>query len=189
VIDLKDSLAGRAANFLANHELDKLQEKAIDWRDIAINKLGLSEPTWGEWAWSYITGRPTTWQGRVMSVLDLAKSGLKATALKQGYASMKGAVNDKLGIHEPTLLERATNYALGRDTSLQGRVQAQANSLGERVSGGAADVVDSVKHTLGDTINTIREHIPGTEAAELARQKAWEATHPRSTLDNIKSGA
>lgn len=226
-VDMRESLAGRAAAFLANHEVEKMQEKAINWRDIGINKLGLAEPTWSEWLLSYVTGRPTTWQGRVMSVLDLAKTGLHATqkaasiqqgiasaALKTGYDAVKGAVGgqvrDKLHMHEPTLMERATNYVTGRDASLQGRMQDQASSLGDRVGSAAGDLVDSIrntipglhkaapvepegvldslKHKLADGVNTIREHIPGSEAAEAARLRAYAAAHP-STVENIKSGA
>jgi ElaB/YqjD/DUF883 family membrane-anchored ribosome-binding protein len=216
-VDLKDSLSSRAAAFLANHDQDfsKMQAQAVDWKDIGLKRLGLAEPTWTESAMAWLTGRPTTWQGRVESVLDLTKQGLKAAAIKKGLKagveSVRDSAKDSLGIHEPTLMERASNFVTGHtaDPTLQERVQQQASNIGGGI-GGVVDsirasmhktpepapvaegIVDSIKHKIVDGVNSVRAHLPGSAAAaaelEAARQRAYDATH-HSTLDNIKSGA
>jgi hypothetical protein len=209
-IDTKDSLSGRAASFLANHKLEQLKGNADVWREIGMKKLGLSDPTWSEIALAWITGRPTTWQGRVESVLDLARKGIKVTALKKGLNAgmdgIKGSVRDTLGLNEPTMMERFANWITGRDTSLQGRMQAQASNIGSGV-GGVFDsirntipgmhkaapvvpegIVGSIKHKLVDGVDSIRSHLPGAAEAEAARARAYAATHA-STLDNIKTSA
>jgi len=114
-VDAKDSLSGKAASILANQELhlDQLKSKAIDWRDIGMNKLGLREPTYWERFSGWITGRPVTWQSRVLDVLDSAQAGLRHySADKVKLAAEKGAkayslkkglnyVTNKLGLtHE-----------------------------------------------------------------------------------------
>lgn len=191
-VDLKDSLSSRAASFLANHDLDSIRSSAVDWRDIGMKRLGLAEPTWGEWVMHYVTGRPITWQGRVLSVLDLAKSGLKASALGGAAKGARNLINDKLGLREPTLLERATNWITGRDTSLAARAEAEARLQAASLSGRVGAQADSLKANLAEGVASIKAHIPGTAeakaAAELAAAKAYAATH-HSTLDNIASGA
>lgn len=197
--DMKDSLSGRAASFLANHQLDKLQQQAIDWKDIGMKRLGLAEPTWSESIWAYATGHPVTWQGRVESVLELAKRGIQTSAVKQGINSMSSSLKDSLGIHQPTMWERAANWVTGYDPSLQGRMQATVAGLGAGMQAKAAEygggingAVTDIKDKLVEGVTTVRAHLPGgADAAaqlEAARLAAYKATHP-STLDNIKNTA
>lgn len=171
-IDMRSSLTGRAAAFLANHEFDKLKNSAIDWKEVGIRKLGLQEPTWGEWAWAKITGRPITWQDRVTSVLDLAKDGISRVDLKSAglFAGIKNYLHP-----EPTMADRAAGAYDYVKTHMPGQREPEG-------------VVDGLKHRLQDGIDNIRSHLPGGESIEAARQRAYEATHP-STLDQIRSGA
>lgn len=197
--DMRDSLSGRAASFLANHQLDKLQQQAVDWKDIGMKRLGLAEPTWSESLWAYATGHPVTWQGRVESVLELAKKGIQTSAVKAGINSMSASLKDTLGIHQPTMWERATNWITGYDSSLQGRMQAKAADLGANMQakaseygGGINGAVTDLKDKIIDGVTNVRAHLPGgADAAaqlEAARLRAYQATHP-STLDNIKNTA
>jgi len=140
----------------------------------------------------------------------LARKGIKVTALKKGLNAgmdgIKGSVRDTLGLTEPTMMERFANWITGRDTSLQGRMQAQASNIGSGV-GGVFDsirntipgmhktapvvpegIVGSIKHKLVDGVDSIRSHLPGAAEAEAARARAYAATHA-STLDNIKTSA
>jgi hypothetical protein len=193
-VDMKDSLSSRAAHFLANHDLDTMKNQAIDWKDIGMKKLGLAEPTWGEWAWSYLTGRPITWKDRVTSVLSLTKTGL-ATSLASSKGAIQNSINDAkhtLGIHEPSMLERATNWITGRDTSLQARARAEAERQAASLSGRMSGTIDSLKDSVSEGLSNVRAHIPGTaeakEAALLAQRKAYEATH-QSLGSKVASGA
>jgi len=163
-VDMRDSLSARAATFLAQHDFDRLKSGAIDYRDIGLRWLGLQEPTWSEWAWAKLLGRPITWQDRVNNVLDLAKDGINRVDLKSGglFDRVKHMLHP-----EPTLYESV------RD-----------NIPGLRQEG----LVDGMKHKLQDGIDTVRSHLPGGESIESLRQRAYEATHP-STLDQLKSGA
>lgn len=197
-VDMKDSLSARAASFLANHDLDSMRAQAVDWKDIGMLKLGLSEPTWSEWLMSYVTGRPLTWQGRVLSVLDLAKKGISTSmsaskaAGNAQYNLAKGALKHTLGIHEPTLMERATNWVLGRDVSLQARAKAEAERQAASLSGRMSGTLESLKDSVTDGIENVKAHIPGTSAARAAAEeaaaRAYAATHP-STLSKVSSGA
>jgi len=193
-VDMKDSLSSRAAHFLANHDLDSMKSQAVDWKDIGMKKLGLAEPTWGEWAWSYLTGRPITWKDRVTSVLSLTKTGL-ATSLASSKGTIQNTINDakhSLGIHEPSMLERATNWITGRDTSLQARARAEAERQAATLSGRMSGTIDSLKDSVNEGLSNVRAHIPGTaeakEAALLAQRKAYEATH-QSLGSKVASGA
>lgn len=172
-IDMKDSLSGRAAAFLANYEWDKLKGRAIDYRDIGMNKLGLAEPTWGEWAWAKLTGRPITWQDRVENVLELTKQGLNRVDLKTG--GLFDRVKHMLSPHEPTMAEKASDVY---------------DSIKSHIPGMRPEpsMMDNVKNTIVDGVNTIRSHLPGGESIEAARARAYAAAHP-STIDQIKSGA
>lgn len=163
-IDMRTSLSGRAAAFLANHQFDKMRNSAIDYRDIALNKLGLAEPTWGEWAWAKLTGRPITYQERVESVLNLAKDGLSRADLKTGglFAGLK--------------------HTLFPEATLGDKIKAQIPGMKP------VGVVEGLKNSIVDGIDTIRSHLPGGESVEAARQRAYEATHP-STIDQLKNGA
>lgn len=169
-IDMKDSLSGRAAAFLANYEWDKLKGRALDYKDIGMNKLGLQEPTWGEWAWARLTGRPITWQDRVENVLDLTKQGLNRVDLKTG--GLFDRVKHMLSPHEPTMAEKAS----GVYDSIRNTIHPEPTMM------------ENVKSTIVDGVNTIRSHLPGGESIEAARQRAYDATHP-STLDQLKNGA
>jgi hypothetical protein len=169
-IDMKDSLSGRAAAFLANYEFDKLKGRALDYKDIGMNKLGLTEPTWGEWAWAKLTGRPITWQDRVENVLDLTKQGLNRVDLKTG--GLFDRVKHMLSPHEPTLGEKASDMY----DSIKNTIRPEPTMM------------DNIKNSVVDGVNTIRSHLPGGESIEAARQRAYEAAHP-STLDQLKNGA
>jgi hypothetical protein len=78
VVDLRASLADRAAALVANHAHDLQLAKygLVEYRDIGMHKLGLSEPTWTEWAWAKLTGQPITWRERVRHIVKLAKQGI-----------------------------------------------------------------------------------------------------------------
>jgi hypothetical protein len=173
--DMKDSLSGRAASFLANYEWDALKNRAVDYRDIGLNKLGLREPTWTEWGWAKLTGRPITWQDRVSGVLKLAQDGINRADLQKD--GIFNRVKNMLHPHEPTLTERASGVYDSIKSNIPGMHTAPAEG-----------VVDGLKHKIQDGIDSIRSHLPGGESIEAARQRAYEATHP-STLDQIKSGA
>lgn len=203
-IDLKESLSTRAAHFLSNTpDVDALRTQAVDWKDIGMKKLGLAEPTWSEWIMHYVTGRPITWQGRVLSVLDLAKTGLKYSAAgrlakgaqKIGQHELNNArelLNQKLGIREPTLLEKAQSWFTGKDASLAARAEAEARLQAASLSGRVGAATDSLKANLAEGVANIKAHIPGTAeakaAAELAEAKLKAATH-QSTLDKVASQA
>lgn len=160
-LDMKQSLTDRAATFLANHDYDSLRSKAIDYRDIGMSKLGLQEPTWGEWAWAKVTGRPITWQERVDHVVDLTKRGL-----------YRPDILTKLGLrHEPTLGDR-----LKANLPSVPSFHAQPTYL------------ESIRSLVWDGIESIRESLPGGAELRAARLRAMAAAHP-STIDNIKSTA
>jgi len=199
-LDMKESLSSRAAHFLANTpNVDSIRTQAVDWKDIGMNKLGLQQPTWTEWAMHYVTGRPITWQGRVLSVLDLTKKGLKAyTAPTRatinraaGYVDNKLGASDKLNsaksllgrnveIREPTLLEKAQSWITGKDASLNARAEAEARLQAESLSGRVGAAADSLKASLVDGVESLKARIPGSADAEAA-------TH-RSTLDKVTDG-
>ena len=203
-VDLKESLSTRAAHFLSSTpDLDSLRTQAVDWKDIGMKRLGLAEPTWSEWIMHYVTGRPISWKGRVLSVLDLAKNGLKFSAAgraasgasKLGSHELKHArelLNQKLGIREPTLLEKATSWLTGKDASLAARAEAEARLQAASLSGRVGAAADSLKANLAEGVASVKAHIPGTAeakaAAELAEAKLRAATH-QSTLDKVASGA
>jgi len=129
-----------------------------------------------------------------MSVLDLARSGL-STSLSSTKAAGKEQLNSiksTLGLQEPSMLERGINWITGRDSSLQARAKLEAERQAASLSGKVSGTIDSIKDTVSEGIANVRSHIPGTaearEAAELAKQRAYEATHP-STLSKVSSGA
>lgn len=176
-IDMKDSLATRAAAFLANYEWDALKGRAVDYRDIGMNKLGLTEPTWTEWAWAKLMGRPITWQDRVTNVLSLAKSGLNRADLhKEGiFDRMKHMLNP-----EPTLTEKASGMASGVYDSIKANIPGMRTPVVEPTG-----VVDGIKMKLQDGINTVtsganyiknRVVHSAQEAAHIAQDRANEAS-------------
>lgn len=174
-VDMKDSLSARAASYLANVDTDQMKSDAIDYRDIGLRKLGLTEPTWGEWAWARLTGRPITWQERVESVLGLAKDGIAKVDLRQ-----KEGIIDRVKHMlrpEPTLNERASEAA-----------DALRRNMPNMPEGGEG-IVEGIRTSLQDGVETIRSHLPDTGVTmDSLKQRATDAVHP-STLDQIKSGA
>lgn len=180
-VDMKDSLSARAATYLANHNWQKMQGKAIDYKDIGMRRLGLAEPTWGEWAWAKLTGRPVTWEDRVNSVLSLAQNGINRVDLKHlAGAGLLNKVKSAFATPEPTLADRASAAYDRVKSHLPGQAVPEPSYY------------ESLKQNLADGVESIKAKIPGTEAAreaaEIAKAKAYAATHP-STLDKIKSGA
>lgn len=182
-IDAKEGLAGKAAAFLANYQYDKIKSQAVDWKDIGMKKLGLKEPSYLEMMWGYATGRPMTWQGRVESVLNDAKSGINKIDLLHKASNVKSSVKDVLGLHEPTFGERIKYYMTGHHApTIQEQLAAQAKLQ-------AGGMFDSIKSSVFGGVDTIRSYLPGgADALEAARLKAYEATH-QSTLSKIQSGA
>jgi len=183
-LDVKESLTARAAHFLANTpNVDSIRTQAVDWKDIGVRKLGLAEPTWSEWAMHYVTGRPITWQGRVESVLSLAKTGLKSHSARasEKLTGAKALLNDKLGLREPTLLEKAQSWITGKDASLAARAEAEARLQAASLSGRVGAAADSLKAGLADGVASIKAHIPGSADAKAAA----EAAAHRSTLDKV----
>lgn len=212
-LDAKESFTGRIANFLANHDYDKMQaqaaEKAVDWKEIGMKKLGLHEPTYTEMAWSWITGRPMTWQERVQASVKLAKTGIKGYASTAGMSSKAAkaaataalnAAKGAAGLNEPSTLDRVKAYVTGNDATLSERASDKAHNLADSIRANipgmkAAEpvgIVDSIKNTIVDGVDSIRAHLPGSAeakaAAAEAQARAYAATHP-STIDNIKNGA
>lgn len=181
-IDMKDSLAARAAAFLANYEWDALKGRAIDYRDIGMNKLGLREPTWSEWAWAKLMGRPITWQDRVTNVLSLAKLGLNRADLhKEGiFDRMKHMLHTSHP--EPTLTEKASGMASGVYDSIKANIPNIPGMSAPVVE--PVGVVDGIKMKLQDGINTVtsganyiknRVVHSAQEAAHIAQDRANEA--------------
>lgn len=194
VVDAKSSMTAKAAAFLANYKYDKLKSNAIDYKEIGMKKLGLTEPSYAEMLWAYATGRPLTWQGRVESVLHDAKSGINKVDLLHKASGVKDSVKDVLGLREPTLGEKIKYFMTGHHApTIKEQLAAQAKLQGNGILDGLRntwnDASGSIRDGVNSGVDSIRAHLPGgQEALEAARLKAYEATH-QSTLDKLKSGA
>jgi hypothetical protein len=200
--DTQQSLTGKAAAFLANHEFDKFKNNVIDWQEIGMKKLGLQAPTMTERVWGRLTGRPVTWQSKVESVLQDAKDGINKVDFLHRVSNVPGSVKDVLGLHEPTFTEKLRYYMTGHtlptvSEQLAANAKLQASGAydsikssipGFRSAPVAPGIVDSLRQNIVDGMETVRSHIPGTSDYELAKQRAYDLAHP-STLDNIKSTA
>jgi hypothetical protein len=166
-VDMRDSLSARSAAFLANNNWEKLQKKGVDYREIGMKRLGLSEPTWGEWAWARITGRPLSWQDRVTSTLSLARAGINRKdiqAQSQGLLNkLKNSLPDMPTLHrEPTAAERAQGVVDSIKAKLPGQHET---TLGERIQ---------------DGIDSIRSHLPG-------QREPTAAERAQGIVDSIKA--
>lgn len=214
--EMQTSLAGRAAAFLANYEWDKVKDKLTlsEYRKIGVEKLGLREPTWTEWAMAKLTGRPLTWQSRVNNVLNLARAGIYRRDIVE-KPGIVDRVKSMLRPNEPTLSEKAGDYidsvlhrrepTLGEkaagvweslttkpEPTLGEKAAGAAEALRDRIPGMAPaepeGLVDGLKHKLADGYDSLRSNLPGSSAYAQAKQAAYDAAHP-STLDQLKSTA
>ena len=181
-LDMRASLTDRAAAFLANHDYDAMRGKAIDYRQIGLSKLGLAEPTWGEWAWAKLTGRPITWQERVQHVIDLTKQGVQ-----------RPDILTRLGLrHEPTMQQKANGVVdsiKAHMPSMPSMPSVHMPSMPNILhKAEPASTLDNIKASLADGVDTLRAHLPGHADVDAAKARAYAATHA-STLDNIKTTA
>ena len=186
MIDMKESLTDRAASFLSNHDFDALKTKTIDYREIGMKKLGLTEPTWSEWAWAKLTGRPITWKDRVEHVVDLTKQGIQ-----------RPDILTRLGLkHQPTLNEKASGMAdsihgkaSGLADSVSGKVSGLADSLSGKASGladSAAGLVDSVSGKASHLADSLKAQIPDSLHSHMHSFR--DAVDPTpSSIDVLKA--